>query len=444
MIAQLQARAAWQAAISALAQQHAINWLQGTVESEDADYVREHMDIIQRLLSKEDLLPETGARDAQPPGAPANPAADAAAAGQATIIAAVHSAAVEQARGLATAAAIEDPVAAATVTAAAAERAAAVVNAAVTDASNAEAVANSAAAVAALQAAAADGAAPAVVVAQAVNEAARALAAAKAKATATAEAALQAAVAQEQQRVVKKAKQQQHPFLPMAPGLGGLVDYPSDEDSHLSRALTDSQTQPGGEVGQAEVSSAERRALAAQQGHPDMSQAAGQAAVGQAAGQVSGQAHVQGQQHQPACLLPMYSMDHSSSHQQASSGPVGSLGDLQADATGSSPRAGHLAEGAGLVGADMPCSRLSGQQLGEVLDSLRELGSVHMNLSLLSGTGLLGFVDRLKSCAVSFCCPHRSYRIDMLCWMSTQHRLCTTEILHLCGRYARMRQAGSL
>lgn len=394
MIAQLQIRAARQAAVSALAQQHAINWLQGTVDSEDADYVREHMDIIQRLLSKEDLLPETGATDAQPPGAPANPAASVAAAGQATIIAAVHSAAVEQARGLATAAAIQDPVAAATVTAAAAERAAAVVNAAVTDASNAEARANSAAAVAALQAAAADGAAPAVVVAQAVNEAARALAAAKAKATATAEAALQAAVAQEQQRVVKKAKQQQHPYLPMAPGLGGLVDYPSDEDSHLSRALTDSQTQPGGEVGQGEVSSAERRALAAQQGHPGMSQAAGQAA---------GQADGQGQQHQPACLLPMYSMDHSSSHQQASSGPVGSLGDLQADATGSSPRAGHLAGGAGLVGADMPCSRLSGQQLGEVLDSLRELGSMHMNLSLLSGTGVLRFVDRLTSCAVSLC-----------------------------------------
>lgn len=390
MIAQLQTRAARQAAISALAQQHAINWLQGTVDSEDADYVREHMDIIQRLLSKEDLLPEIGAMDAQPAGAPANP--DVAAAGQATIIAAVHSAAVEQARGLATAAAIQDPVAAATVTAAAAERAAAVVNAAVTDASNAEARASSAAAVAALQAAAADGAAPAVVVAQAMNEAARALAAAKAKATATAEAALQAAVAQEQQRVVKKAKQQQHLYLPMAPGLGGLVDYPSDEDSHLSRALTDSQTQPGGEVGQAEVSSAERRALEAQQGHPGISQAAGQARE---------QADGQQQQHQPACLLPMYSMDHSSSHQQASSEPAGSLGDLQADATGSSPRAGHLAEAAGLVGADMPCSRLSGQQLGEVLDSLRELGSVHMSLSLLSGTGLLGFVDRLKSCAVS-------------------------------------------
>ena len=395
--AELRTRAARQAAVSAVAQQHAINWLQGTMDSEDADYVKQHMDIIQKLLSEQDLLPKARSSDTQPSAAPpansaatatvSSSAADIAAASQATIIAAVHSAAVEQAQGLATAAAIQDPVAAATVTVAAADRAAAVVSAAVTQASNAEARANSAAAVAALQAAAADGAAPAAAVAQAMNDAARALAAAKAKATATAEAALQAAVAQEQQRVVKKAKQHQHPSLPMAQGLGGLVDYPSDEDSHMSRALTDSQTQPSGEVGQGEVSSAERQALAAQQGQQDLSRAT-QAAP------------AQGPQ-QPACLLPMYSMDLSSSHQgQASSGVAGGQGDLQADATGGSPRAGHLADGAGLVAAEMPCSRLSGQQLGEVLDSMRELSSVHMNLSLLNGTGVLGFVDRLRNTTV--------------------------------------------
>ena len=403
VIAELRTRAARQAAVSAMAQQHAVNWLQGTMDSEDADYVKQHMDIIQKLLSQEDLLPKASARDTQPSAAPparpaatataANSAADIAAASQATIIAAVHSAAVEQAQQLATAAALQDPVAAATVTVAAADRAAAVVNAAVTEASNAEATANSAAAVAALHAAAADGAAPAAAIAQAVDDAARALAAAKAKATATAEAALQAAVAQEQQRVVKKAKQHQHPSLPLAQGLGGLVDYPSDEDSHMSRALTDSQTQPSGAVGQGEVSSAERRALAAQQEQQGLSQAK-QAAAGQ------------GHQ-QPACLLPMYSMDHSSSHQaQNSSGATGGMGDLQADATGGSPKAGHFAEGAGLVGAAMPCSRLSGQQLGEVLDSLRELSSLHMNLSLLNGTGVLGFVDCLKNTAVSFMLTH--------------------------------------
>ncbi len=59
------------------------------------------------------------------------------------------------------------------------------------------------------------------------------------------------------------------------------------------------------------------------------------------------------------------------------------------------------ADGTGLAGAALPCSRLSGQQLGEVLDSLRELGSVHMNLSLLSGTGVLAFVDRVRQSPVS-------------------------------------------
>lgn len=418
VIAELQRRAARQAATSALAQQHAITWLQATADSDDADYVKQHMGIIQTLLSKENLLPESTAPDAQP--AVGNPvaaaavlsrsAADMSAAGQTSIVAAVHSAAVDQAQGLAVAAAIPDPFVAGTVTAAAAERAAAVVNAAITNASHAEAAANSAAAVAALQAAAAGGAAPAVAVAQALDEAAKALAAAKAKATATAEAALQAAVAQEQQRVQRNPKQHLH--LPPLLG-GGLVDYPSDEDSHMSRAQTDSQPKDPGEGAQAEVSSAERRAMAAQQGHLSTTQGSWGGGGGhqpassppvlswsQATQATAGQSH--GHQ-QPASLLPMYSMDLSGSHHQASSGGPGGVSELQADATGGSSGAGLLAHGAGLVGADMACSRLSGQQLGEVLDSLRELSSVHMNLSLLSGTGVLAFVDRLTSNAVS--CP---------------------------------------
>ena len=389
VITELHRRAAHQAAVSALAQQHAINWLQASIDTEDAEYVRHHMDIIQTMLSEKGLLPEM---DSEPPPtsaaastvvAPAR-LADVGTAGKATILAAVQAAAEEQAQGLVTAVAIQDPVAAATAKAAAVDRAAAVVNAAITDASAAEATAHSGAAVAALQAAAAGGAAPAVAVAQAVDEAAKALAAAKAKATATAEAALQAAVAQEQQRVMKKANQQL--FAPLTQGLGGLVDYPSDEDSHMSRAPTDSQTQPTADKCQAEVSSAERRALAAKQGQSSMSQA------------------MQAAPQQSTSLLPMYSMDLSSSHQQASS--AGGLGDMQADATGGFPRAGHLRQGVGgLAGAELPCSHLSGQQLGEVLDSMRELSSVHMNLSLLHGTGVLAFVEHLKQSPVSYRIP---------------------------------------
>lgn len=406
VIAELHRRAARQAATSALAQQHAITWLQATADSEDAAYVKQHMDIVQAVLSKESLLPESSAPAFQPATAGlSGSAGDVAAAGRASIIAAVHAAAVDQAKALSVAAAVQDPVIAATVTAAAAERAAAVVNAAVTDASHAEARVNSAAAVAALQAAAVGGAAPAAAVAQAVGDAARALAAAKAKATATAEAALQAAVAQEQQRVETHPKQ--HPHLPL---LGGLVDYPSDEDSHMSRAQTDSQTKTPADAGQAEVSSAERRAMAAQQGQLPCTTRGSQAGVEQPASSLSllswrqatqataGQSQVH---QQPTSLLPMYSMDQSGSYQQASSGGPGGTGDLQADVTGRSPRAGLPADAAGLVGADMPCSRLSGQQLGEVLDSMRELSSVHMNLSLLSGTGVLAFVDRLTRSTVS-------------------------------------------
>ena len=372
VIAELNRRAAQQAATSALAQQHAINWLQATVDTEDAEYVKRHMDIIQNLLSSASLLPVTDAKAALHPSSSPRATAVGAITTADVTLAAAQAAAVEHVQMLAKDADTHAPVAAALTSAATAQAAAAVVKAAVTEASAAEATASSAAAVAALQAAAADRTAPAAVVAQAVGEAARALAAAKAKATATAEAALQAAVAQEQQRVVKKANQQL--FAPLTHGLGGLVDYTSDEDSHTSRARTDSQSKPDAGRGHAEVSSAEWRALAAQQDQPSRSHST-----------------------QPASLLPMYNMDQSSSHQQASSGQ---LEELQADATGASPRAGHLEHRAGLIGAGLPCSRLSGQQLGEVLDSMRELSSVHMNLSLLHHTGVLAFVDCLQTSLV--------------------------------------------
>ena len=324
VIAELHRRAARQAALSAAAQQHAVNWLQAPMDAEDADYVKHHVDLVQSLLAQANLL--------QPVASEVKPAADISAASEATIIAAAKAAAAEQAAGLATAATISDPVAAASAKAAAVDRAAAVVTAAVTSASAAEATTNSAAAVAALQAAAADGAAPAAAVALAVDEAARALAAAKAKATATAEAALRAAVAQEEQRVVKKANTQL--FVPLNQALGGLVDYPSDDDSHLSRALTDSHNLAQPSKSEAEVSSAERRASAATAAQQRLSDRLNPAQAGQ------------GSAHQPASWLPMYSMDPSSSHQQASSGAANGAGDLDADATGGTPRAGHPAGGA--------------------------------------------------------------------------------------------------
>ncbi len=326
VIAELHRRAARQAALSAAAQQHAVNWLQAPMDVEDADYVKHHVDLVQSLLAQANLLqPLTFEK--------VKPAADIAAAGEATIIAAAKAAAAEQAAGLATAATISDPVAAASAKAAAVDRAAAVVSAAVTSASAAEATANSAA-VAALQVAAADGAAPAGAVALAVDEAARALAAAKAKATATAEAALRAAVAQEEQRVVKKANTPL--FAPLNQSLGGLVDYPSDDDSHLSRALTDSQNLAQPSKGEAEVSSAERRASAAAAAQQRLSNRLNTAQAGQDSA------------HQPASWLSMYSMDPSSSHQQASSGAPGGAADLEADATGGTPRAGRPAGGAEL------------------------------------------------------------------------------------------------
>ncbi|KAL0029617.1 hypothetical protein WJX79_008342 [Trebouxia sp. C0005] len=192
VIVELHRRAARQAALSAAAQQHAVNWLQAPMDADDADYIKHHVDIVQSLLAQANLL--------QP----------------------------------------------------------------------------------------------------------------------------------EEQRVVKKTNTQL--FVPLNQALGGLVDYPSDDDSHMSRALTESQNLAQPSKGEAE----------------------------------------------------------------ASSGAAGGAGDLEADATGGTRRAGHPADGTRLAGAVLPCSRLSGQQLGEALDSLRELGSVHMNLSLLSGTGVLAFVDHVR------------------------------------------------
>ena len=338
VIAELQRRAARQAAISAVAQQHALNWLQGPVDAEDADYVKHHVDLIQTLLAEANLLPPITAENTDaapaPKGIPAPTAAapssavDLAAFGEASIVAAAKAAAAEQAAGVATAATIADPVAAASAKAAAVDRAAAVLTAAVANASAAEATARSSAAVAALQAVAADGAAPAVAVAAAVDEAARALAAAKAKATATAEAALKAAVAQEEHRVVKKANAQL--FLPLTVGLGGLVDYASDEDSHMSRALTDTKHPAQPSSGEAEVS-AERHAIAA-----------GKAAQRDLAAGLQSAQPGEASTLQPASWLPMYSMDPSSSHQQGSSGAAGGAAESEADATGGPPSAGGV------------------------------------------------------------------------------------------------------
>lgn len=56
---------------------------------------------------------------------------------------------------------------------------------------------------------------------------------------------------------------------------------------------------------------------------------------------------------------------------------------------------------ANLLGPSGVPSALTGQQLGEVLDSLCELSSVHMNLGLLQCSNVLAFADSLKQCPVS-------------------------------------------
>lgn len=222
VIAELHRRAARQAATWATAQQLAITWLQVTVNAEDADYVQHHMDIVKMVLSGAGMQATgvaavTSDAVAHKPMAVDMPMAAAQKSMQQGLVdtaaAAVKSAAAGQATAVAHAAGM---------------------NASAADASAAQAAAASAAAVASLQATAVDTTAPAVAVALAIDEAARALADAKAKATATAEAVLRAAVAQEQQKVLRRASEQL--FSPLTQG---LVDYPSDEDSHMSRGMSD-------------------------------------------------------------------------------------------------------------------------------------------------------------------------------------------------------------
>ena len=85
------------------------------------------------------------------------------------------------------------------------------------------------------------------------------------------------------------------------------------------------------------------------------------------------------------------------------SGDVDNSRDLEGIESGrASPEPGQPANSrASLLGPVQTPSALTGQQLGEVLDSLRELGSVHMNLGLLQRSGALAFADGLKHCPVS-------------------------------------------
>lgn len=248
VVAKVHQYAARQAAAWAAAQQLAITWLQTSVDAEVADYVEHHVGVVKGILSDTGLLKvgatpmagtnlisEQAAGTAEPMDIEAKsvPKAQLMQAGHSGPWSAAAGAQIheqEQVAANATAAAAK----AAAISQATAIAHAAAVKASSADASAAQAAATSAAAVAALQATAVDSTAPAAAVASAIDEAARALAEAKAKATATAEAVLQAAMAQEQQKVLKKANKQL--FSPLTQG---LVDYPSDEDSHTSRTLSD-------------------------------------------------------------------------------------------------------------------------------------------------------------------------------------------------------------
>lgn len=204
VMAEIHRRAARQAATWAAAQQLAITWLQTSVNADDAEYVEHHMSVVKGILA-ETGLPYTAAPSTE--GVSGLP-------GQASVSA--------QPTGLHTTHSAEA--------------------AALTSTRQVERISASTAAAAAItETAAAGSTAHAVAVASAIDEAARALAEAKAKATATAEAVLQAAMAQEQQKVLKKANNQL--FSPLTQG---LVDYPSDEDSHTSisrgRSDTDGDT----------------------------------------------------------------------------------------------------------------------------------------------------------------------------------------------------------
>ena len=235
-MAEIHHRAARQAAMWATAQQLAINWLQVTVNADDADYVQQHMETVQSILSKAGLFEPAIAKQSN--AEVTNQAGNGAGSGG-DGVSAVTFAAPEPHSGqglglprvIYPAAVREGAVGHATAVAQAAA-----LNASAAIASAATAAASSAAAVAVLQATVVNSTAPAAVVAATISDAARALAEAKAKATATAEAALQAAVAQQQQKVVKRASE--HLLPPLTQGLG-LVDYPSDDDSHMSKALSD-------------------------------------------------------------------------------------------------------------------------------------------------------------------------------------------------------------
>lgn len=225
-MAEIHRRAARQAATWAAAQQLAVTWLQTSVNADDAEYVEHHMSVVKGILA------ETGLPYTAVPLTEVVTGLPGQACERLTIPHAAH---------LAEAAALmsshqADQISASTAAAAAAEAAVSQTTAAAINAADGHTSAAQEA-----PTTAADNTAPAVAVASAIDEAATALAEAKAKATATAEAVLQAAMAQEQQKVLKKANNQL--FSPLTQG---LVDYPSDEDSHTSisrgRSDTDGDT----------------------------------------------------------------------------------------------------------------------------------------------------------------------------------------------------------
>lgn len=232
-MAEIHRRAARQAATWATAQQLAINWLQVTVNADDADYVQQHMETVQTILSKAGLFEPAMAKQSN--ADVTTLAGNGVVAGRDDVSAEAFDA-PKQHSGQGVSLPYQAAVREAAVGHATAVAQAAVLNASAAVASAATAAADSAVVVAVLQATVVDSTAPAAVVAATISDAARALAEAKAKATATAEAALQAAVAQQQQKVIKRASEQLFP--PLTQGLG-LVDYPSDDDSHMSKAMSD-------------------------------------------------------------------------------------------------------------------------------------------------------------------------------------------------------------
>ena len=80
--------------------------------------------------------------------------------------------------------------------------------------------------------------------------------------------------------------------------------------------------------------------------------------------------------------------------------PAAGSGDREAEESGGGYTGQNQHSRAGLLGPVQQPSALTGPLLGEALDSLRELGSVHMNLGLLQTSGVLPFVNGLKHCSV--------------------------------------------